>query len=181
VPIGLCAVRHVFGRMHTMFRISEFREYTQPLLRLDAPVRARGILHLQKEVAAHWMIPGHRREDNKVRRTTLLMLALMAAVLVAASGAALAKNITGTDTAQKIVGTKYADHINALGGNDVVLGYRGADKIRGGDDNDQQYGGRGDDVIYSEGGFRDLVNGGKGIDTCYVDPKDRLKGCERKR
>jgi Ca2+-binding RTX toxin-like protein len=63
----------------------------------------------------------------------------------------------------------------------VVLGYQGADKIRGGDDNDKQYGGRGNDVIYSEGGFRDLVYGGKGTDTCYVDSKDRLKGCERKR
>jgi hypothetical protein len=52
---------------------------------------------------------------NKVRRTTLLMLALMTAVLVAASGAALAKTIVGTDTGQKIVGTKFADHINALG------------------------------------------------------------------
>jgi uncharacterized membrane protein len=37
---------------------------------------------------------------HTVRRTTLLMLALMAAVLLAASGAALAKNITGTDTGQ---------------------------------------------------------------------------------
>jgi Ca2+-binding RTX toxin-like protein len=61
------------------------------------------------------------------------------------------------------------------------LGYRGADKIRGGNDNDQQYGGRGNDVIYSEGGFRDLVNGGRGTDTCYVDSTDRVKGCERKR
>jgi hypothetical protein len=75
---------------------------------------------------------------NKVRRTTLLMLALMTAVLVAASGAALAKTIVGTDTGQK-------------------------------------------NVIFSEGGFRDLVNGGRGTDTCYVDPKDRVKGCERKR
>jgi hypothetical protein len=36
-------------------------------------------------------------------------------------------------------------------------------------------------IIYSEGGFRDLVYGGKGTDTCYVDSKDRVKGCERKR
>src|ERR671921_740735 len=107
---------------------------------------------------------------HKVRRTTLLMLALMAAVLVAASGVALAKNITGTENGQRIVGTKYADHINALGGDDVVLGYRGSDKIRGGND-----------VIYSEGGFRDLVNCGMGTDTAYVDTKDRVKGCERKR
>jgi Ca2+-binding RTX toxin-like protein len=63
----------------------------------------------------------------------------------------------------------------------VVLGYAGPDKIRGGNDNEKQYGGRGNDIIYSEGGFRDLVNGGKGTDTCYVDSKDRVKGCERKR
>jgi len=109
------------------------------------------------------------------------MLALMAAALVLASGVALAKNIVGTDTGQKIVGTKFADHINALGGDDVVLGYAGPDKIRGGDDKDKQYGGLGNDVIYSEGGFRDLVNGGKGTDTCYVDSKDLVVGCERKR
>src|SRR5829696_6370451 len=52
---------------------------------------------------------------NKVRRTTLLMLALMAAVLVMASGVALAKNIAGTERGEKIVGTKYADHINSWG------------------------------------------------------------------
>jgi hypothetical protein len=65
------------------------------------------------------------------------MLALMAAVLVVASGVALAKNFAGTERGEKIVGTKFADHINALGGDDVVLGYAGPDKIRGGDDNDK--------------------------------------------
>ena len=71
-----------------------------------------------------------------MRRTALLMLAVMAAALVLASGVALAKNITGTDRGQKIVGTKYADHINAMGGDDVVLGWAGPDKIRGGNDKD---------------------------------------------
>ena len=79
------------------------------------------------------------------------------------------------------MGTKFADHINALGGNDVILGYAGLDKIRGGNDNDKQYGGRGNDIIYSEGGFRDGVNCGRGTDTAYVDPKDWVVGCERKR
>ena len=116
-----------------------------------------------------------------MRRTALLMLAVMAAALVVASGVALAKNYVGTDEAEKIVGTKYADHINAKGGDDVVLGWAGPDKIRGGNDNDKQYGGRGNDVIYTEGGFRDLVNCGKGIDTAYVDSKDRVVGCEKKR
>jgi Ca2+-binding RTX toxin-like protein len=63
----------------------------------------------------------------------------------------------------------------------VVLGYAGPDKIRGGNDKDQQYGGLGKDIIYSEGGFRDLINCGGGIDTAYVDSKDRVVGCERKR
>jgi hypothetical protein len=53
--------------------------------------------------------------EHTVRRTTILMLALMAAVLVMASGVALAKNIAGTERGEKIVGTKYADHINSWG------------------------------------------------------------------
>src|SRR5215217_8029709 len=103
----------------------------------------------------------------------------MAAALLAASGLALAENYVGTDRAEKIVGTKHADHINAMGGGDVVQGWAGADKIRGGNDNDKQYGDRGNDVIYTEGGYRDLVNCGKGIDTAYVDSKDRVVGCEK--
>jgi hypothetical protein len=51
---------------------------------------------------------------NAVRRTALLMLALMAGVLVLASGVALAKNISGTENGEKIVGTKFKDHINSL-------------------------------------------------------------------
>jgi Ca2+-binding RTX toxin-like protein len=109
------------------------------------------------------------------------LLALMAAALVAASGVALAKTYVGTERGERIVGTKQADHLNAMGGDDVVLGWAGADKIRGGDDNDRQYGGRGNDIIYSEGGFRDLVDCGRGIDTAYVDSKDRVVGCENKR
>ena len=58
----------------------------------------------------------------------------------------------------------------------MVLGYAGPDRIRGGDDYDQQYGGRGNDIIYSEGGFSDLVNCGGGTDTAYVDSKDRVVG-----
>jgi hypothetical protein len=52
---------------------------------------------------------------HTVRRTTLLMLALMAAALVVLSGAALARNTPGTEQGEKIVGTKYADHINSWG------------------------------------------------------------------
>ena len=51
-----------------------------------------------------------------MRRTALLLLALMAAVLLVASGVALAKDFVGTQKGERIVGTKYADHINAFGG-----------------------------------------------------------------
>jgi Ca2+-binding RTX toxin-like protein len=150
-------------------------------LRVDAPVWARVHAASAKSGGCGTDQSRPQEGENTVRRIALLMIAVMAAVLVVASGVALAKNITGTDQGQRIVGTKYADHINALGGDDKVWGNPGPDKIRGGNDNDRQYGGRGKDVIYSEGGFRDLVNGGKGIDTCYVDSKDLVKGCERKR
>jgi hypothetical protein len=63
-----------------------------------------------------------------VRRTALLLLAVMAAALVAASGVALARNYVGTDRGEKIVGTDSADTIDANGGDDVVQGLRDPDK-----------------------------------------------------
>ena len=115
-----------------------------------------------------------------MRRTTLL-LAVMAAALVVASGVALARDFVGTDNGERIVGTDSADTIDANGGDDTVLGLRGPDTIRGGNGKDKQYGGRGNDVIDSDGGFRDLVNCGRGTDTAYVDARDQVAGCERRR
>ena len=54
-------------------------------------------------------------------RRTALLLAVMAAALVVASGMALAKTFVGTENGEKIVGTKLGDHINGLGGDDVLL------------------------------------------------------------
>jgi Ca2+-binding RTX toxin-like protein len=71
--------------------------------------------------------------------------------------------------------------LNAGGGEDTIEGGSGNDGIIPGKGDDEVDAGAGNDVIYSEGGFRDGVNGGRGIDTCYVDSKDRVKGCERKR
>ena len=51
-------------------------------------------------------------EENDTTTSALLM----AGVLLLASGVALAKNISGTEAGEKIVGTKFADHINSLGG-----------------------------------------------------------------
>jgi Ca2+-binding RTX toxin-like protein len=108
----------------------------------------------KKVVAAEQMSPGHEKEDTH-------------------------GEANGTTTIACADGCGAGP--NQRGGNDVVQGLRGPDKIRGGNDKDKQYGGRGNDVIYTEGGFRDLVNGGKGTDTCYVDSKDRVVGCEKRR
>jgi Ca2+-binding RTX toxin-like protein len=110
-----------------------------------------------------------------------LLLVVMAALLVVASGVALARNFVGTERGERIVGTESADTIDGNGGDDTIIGKGGADKIRGGTGKDRQYGGRGNDIIYSEGTFRDLINCGKGIDTAYVDPKDQVSGCEKRR
>jgi len=125
-------------------------------------------------------VPKTVRRMHKVRRTALL-LAVIAAALVVASGVALARDFVGTDRSERIVATDSADTIDANGGDDTVVGLRGTDKIRGGNGKDKQYGGRGNDVIDSDGGFRDLVNCGKGIDTAYVDSKDQVSGCEKRR
>src|SRR4051812_9596961 len=118
---------------------------------------------------------------HTVRRTALLLLAVMAAALGATSGVALARNYVGTDIGEKIVGTDSADTIDANGGDDGVQGLPGPDRIRGANGKDRQYGGRGNDVIFSEGGFRGVVNCGRGIDTAYVDSRDQVVDCERMR
>src|SRR5918994_3055896 len=158
-----------------------FGAYYQPLLRVDTPVRARvHAAYVKKWWLRNKGVPVIKRRTHTMRRTALL-LAVMAAALVVASGVALAKNYLGTDKGEKIVGTKYADTINAKGGEDVLRGLAGADTKRGGNDKDNQYGGGGDELIFTQGGFRDLGNCGEGIDTAYVDSKERVGGCEKVR
>jgi Ca2+-binding RTX toxin-like protein len=118
----------------------------------------------------------------------LALAVLCALVLVALGGVALAKNITGTDRADRLVGTPKMDQIYGLGGPDYVAGKQGADEIYGGrgvDElyggagSDALYGGRGNDTISAAGTYRDTVNCGPGTDTAYVDERDRVfRECE---
>ncbi len=120
-------------------------------------------------------------------KRTVLLLAVLAAALVAASGVALAAGIGGTNNDERLVGTRFADRILARGGNDVVLGLEGNDKIRGDDGNDRLSGGPGNDRLISRdvrspgGANRDVVRCGGGNDTAFVDSRDRAVGCERRR
>ena len=74
----------------------------------------------------------------------------------------------GTNAANTIVGTAYADAVEALGGNDSVRGLAGADRLTGGAGADRMFGGTGADTfVYnaaseSINGARDIILGGNG-------------------
>jgi hypothetical protein len=69
-------------------------------------------------------------------RRTVVLLAVMAAVLVMASGVALAVNKVGTNGRDVLLGTAKADNLIGRGGNDVLFGDRRSDNIVGGEGND---------------------------------------------
>jgi phosphodiesterase/alkaline phosphatase D-like protein len=75
-------------------------------------------------------------------------------------------------------------------GNDVLRGERGADRLEGRQGADQLYagvgrdllfGGSGNDRLFARDAFRDLVNGGLGIDTAALDRRDRSTSIEHRR
>ena len=72
------------------------------------------------------------------------------------------------DSRDVVDGGKGADHLVGVAGNDRVYGRGGDDRI-GGDD--------GDDVLVGGTGA-DFVVCGLGRDDAWVDPQDRLVGCE---
>ena len=75
--------------------------------------------------------------------------------------------IVGDDGPNKLSGTRAADVIAALGGNDKVSGLAGKDTICGGSGKDTLKGGKGNDKLFGQAG-KDTLKGGPG--------KDKLKG-----
>jgi len=84
----------------------------------------------------------------------------------------------GTAGNDLLVGTDGNDVICGLGGDDTLIGLGGHDRLIGGDGNDwlagglgYDYldGGPGNDVIDARDGGPDLIYGGAGSDTAYVD------------
>ena len=72
--------------------------------------------------------------------------------------------IIGTGGRDRLKGTRRADVIVALGGNDRVDGGGGNDLICGGGGNDSLKGGAGKDKVYGQAG-KDSLSGGAGNDT----------------
>ncbi len=96
-------------------------------------------------------------------RRTILLVAVMALAMVAASGAALADRIVGDGGDNRLVGTNGKDVILGSTGNDSIFGRGGADRLDGDNGRDDVHGGKGDDRLQSGLG-QDELFGGPGDD-----------------
>jgi Ca2+-binding RTX toxin-like protein len=98
-----------------------------------------------------------------------------------------ANTLNGTAFADRILGLNGADTLNGLAGSDVLDGGTGADTLNGGDGNDILLGGAGGDTLNGDAGndtltggaAGDFVNGGAGNDTIiygFGDGADTIDG-----
>ncbi|HEY3491863.1 MAG TPA: hypothetical protein VGK43_02855 [Solirubrobacterales bacterium] len=85
---------------------------------------------------------------------------------------------TGTPRADVLIGTSEDDVIFGRGGNDRIVGKGGNDRLYGGPGRDRLSGGAGRDLIVGGPGA-DLIDCGAGKDIARVDPRDRVRRCER--
>lgn len=122
-----------------------------------------------------------------MRRMTVL-LSVVVAALVIASGVALAKDFQGDGKNNRLVGTNKADtiagsggddNISGKGGRDRLYGDSGRDKVSGGKDRDDVFGGKGADNLFgnddndyinsADNRGADVVDCGPGYDSAVVD------------
>ena len=115
-------------------------------------------------------------------RIAVLLLTVVAACLVMASGVALAVNRVGTDGADVLRGTDGKDNLLGLGGQDDLFGKGGSDNLSGGPGKDNIIGGderrSGGDKNLDGGSGNDVVLTGKGSDNASGgDGNDLLFEC----
>ncbi|MDQ5828189.1 MAG: hypothetical protein M3441_29125, partial [Chloroflexota bacterium] len=87
-------------------------------------------------------------------RRAILVLTVMAATLVVASGLAWAVNKVGTNGPDTLRGTNGADNLLGRGGNDVLYGLGGRDNLLGEEGKDWVLGGNEEEPL---GGDKNLV------------------------
>lgn len=94
----------------------------------------------------------------------------------------------GSDRNDIIYGTNGPDVLLGYGGNDALFAKRANDVLEGGTGNDVLYGGPGRDTMlggpgndsfHSRDGWRDVIDGGPGFDTAWVDQLDVVRNVER--
>jgi Ca2+-binding RTX toxin-like protein len=86
----------------------------------------------------------------------------------------LRDQLHGGDWVDTLEGGDDGDFLYGEGDGDWLLGQGGPDSLSGGASNDQLSGGSANDTLYAfgDGGARDLLNCGTGIDTAHVDLND---------
>ena len=114
-----------------------------------------------------------RKGEDRMRRV-ILLLTVMAATLVLASGLALAVNKVGTNGPDTLRGTNGDDKLVGKGGNDDIFGLGGSDNLLGGEGKDWVLGGNerrplGGDKNLAGGPGNDGVLGGLGSDDLTGD------------
>ncbi len=106
-------------------------------------------------------------------RRVVLLLTVMAATLVVASGVALAVNRVGTNGPDTLRGTNGADNLLGKGGNDVLFGKGGRDNLLGGEGKDWVLGGNEERPL---GGDKNLVGGPGNDGVLGGEGSDNLTG-----
>jgi Ca2+-binding RTX toxin-like protein len=100
------------------------------------------------------------------RRTVVLV----AAMLVALGGVALAETLTGNDRDNRLIGSNGRDSISGGGGDDFIIGLRSRESLNGGAGNDFVY-------AYNRPAAKDVVNCGRGRDRGVFDRLDVVTSC----
>jgi Ca2+-binding RTX toxin-like protein len=117
-------------------------------------------------------------ERNEGMRRTTLLVAMVAGLLVLASGVALAVNIVGNNGPNLLIGTQQADNIAGAAGNDTINARGGNDRAFGDSGTDELNGGEGADFLNAaDGAGGDVLNGGPGFDTCVRDVGETVINC----
>jgi hypothetical protein len=121
-----------------------------------------------------------------VKKRILVLLTVATVMLVMGAGVALAVNRQCNGTPCR--GTNNNDVLYERVGNhksDRILGLRGSDDMSAAlytRDRDRLFGGpNGDRIVVNDGDSRDLANGGRGRDICYIDRGDRTRSCNSTR
>lgn len=135
---------------------------------------------LNPTAATSWSIITRRgslaAKNGKLKNLGIALCTIGLAVATSAS----AVTIRGSSGNDRVIGTKFGDHLSGGPGNDTVIGLNGPDRISGQAGRDRLYGNGGNDRIDAADNERDIVNCGPGRDLAMVDRGlDKTTGCEK--
>jgi hemolysin type calcium-binding protein len=137
----------------------------------------------QEPEGALYPLRGKRR--RKMRKKTIMVVALTALLVALVAIPAVAVNKVCGPNAFPCNGTDNRDYLAERVGKerDRIFGFNSNDVLDANNyrkDRDKLFGGRQNDTLYTnDTDGRDLADGGRGFDRCYVDEGDNTRRCER--